>query len=279
MRPASIALRTREIRSPWNTFFGDMSQKNIDIQCSAITMKTQCLYTDAYTVSEATRDITVPNRHRNWKITPNHVNTKRWTFWMRTFLLKLASAQHTLNSDNAHETMFKSLKVRNWCCCANVGCCTMTGVTWPPPNDCNGISGLKSVVSSCWIVTKMYNWSNNIGAASQNACTSRSIHKSRTSCFTWRKSTGTNNLAYRHSTPNWLQWSAMTQYWLIFNLALALSLALFDTSTVLLVPLMGFFLSMLSVSEFDNRYALFCIRILCKYHRNETICKRIKGIC
>lgn len=229
-------------------------------------------------VSAATLDMTVPRRHKNWKITPSHVSTSRCTFWMRTFLLKLASAQHTLNNDSTLDTMFRSLNVRNWCCWLMVGGCTITGVTCPAPSVCSGISGFNNAASSFWMVTKMYNWSRSIGAASQNACTSRSMHKSRTSCFTCRKSTGTKSFAYRHSTPSCVQCKTITQYRpndfgaALFVAANARSLWSALSSPV---GVIGFFLSMLSV---DDEVPPLWPRILCRYQRSDTICAR-KNFC
>jgi hypothetical protein len=80
MRAEKAALRRLEILSPWNTFFGDISHRNIEIQCRPITRKTQCPYSVAYTVKAVTRADTVPSLQRNWNITPSHVRTNRCTF-------------------------------------------------------------------------------------------------------------------------------------------------------------------------------------------------------
>lgn len=69
-----------EIFSPWNIFFGEINQRNIENQCSVNTRKIQYLYSEAYIVKEATREMTVPSLQKNWNITPSQVSTNRWTF-------------------------------------------------------------------------------------------------------------------------------------------------------------------------------------------------------
>ena len=41
MRAEKAAFRCREILSPWKTFLGEMSHKNMENQCSPMTRNTQ----------------------------------------------------------------------------------------------------------------------------------------------------------------------------------------------------------------------------------------------
>lgn len=175
-------------------------------------------------------------------MTPSHVKTSLCTLCTLTFLLKLARAQHTLNSDKIAETVFKSLKVFCWYWWTIVDCCTRCVDSWPPSVL---IFTLLRLSLLDWSVIRMYDWINSIGAASQKPWISLNMHKSRTSCFTNLKSTGMNNFEYLQITPSCATCAPITEY-----------LPIFDVDSTRLA---------------DGGSECFVIFRRWKYHRSDTI--------